>query len=754
MHYIKHYPLFLLILLIAVSVSCSKNKRNKHQLTVSSTGLSVSVNPKTGGYAIHADKFNWTFKGSVGHQLSHVTTTSGRDSVGSYKAIQFNWKADNKYQGTIRQYDNKPILVFLLTTPNKAAHIKANFPSFTTFPGSMHHYSFGDNAFAPHEFKLVNTSTPWVFFNGQDQAFILSPASDFIVSKMKGGGGTITSGLNPQLKDLPAHFTHKSILVLGNHIHSAWARWGKALRSMYGRKRPGNESDPVLKYYGYWTDNGAYYYYNYDKSKGYPGTLRAVKKQWQQEGIPMGYMQLDSWWYYKSKYGPSSSKNVKYLETNKKHTFSVKGSWNNSGGMLTYRPDKTIFPRGFKTFHKKIQLPLMVHNRWIDPRSPYHKKYKITGYAATGSEFWNDIADYIKSVGVVDYEQDWLNVIYNHTPKMASNLSVGNAFTDNMAGAMKNKGIDMQYCMAMPRFFMQGVKYNNLTTARTSDDRFEPIKWGDFIYTSQLAYAMGIWPWSDVIMSRETGNMIVSVLSGGAVGTGDKLGEEDKTNILKAARTDGVLVKPDAALLPMDSDYINEANHVHRPMLAYTYTKQNNIRTNYVFVFAPESSALSQYSFTPSDADLGMKGEVVVYDPLTDTVKKMNADSTFTSSLSNGSITKKMKKTGDTKGGKYRYSYYIVAPVTPIGIAFLGDEGKIAATGRQRISTLKASSKQLTVQVEFAKGKSSVHLQGYYEKTFTVDNGKLKLHPKQNLFTLTVKNSQHSNHVTIHFTSK
>jgi hypothetical protein len=752
MHHTKTYTFLLLLLFI--SVSCSK-KNNQHQLSVSSSGISVSVNPENGSYTIHAKKLNWTLRGSVGKSLSDVKTSSGKDSIGSYKMIQFKWKADNNYVGTIRRYDDKPVVLFSLTTPHKADSIKANFPSFTSFPSQMHHYSFGNNAFAPHKFNLVNTSSPWLFFNNQDEAFILSPASDFIVSKMKGGQQKIASGLNAKLTNLPAHFTHKSILVLGRHIHSAWAQWGKALRSLYGRKRPDSESDPFLKYYGYWTDNGAYYYYHYDKSKGYPGTLLAVKKQWQKEGIPIGYMQLDSWWYYKSKYGPNSSENTQYLESTKPRTFQVKGSWNNSGGMITYRPDKAIFPHGFKAFHQKIQLPFLVHNRWIDPRSPYHKNYKITGYAATGPKFWNAIANYIKSVDVLGYEQDWLNVIYNHTPKMASDLSVGNAFTGNMAKAMKKKGIDMQYCMAMPRFFMQGVKYNNLTTARTSDDRFEPVKWGDFIYTSQLAYAMGIWPWSDVFMSRETGNMIVSVLSAGAVGTGDKLGEEDKANILKAARTDGVLVKPDAALLPMDSDYINEANHVHRPMLAYTYTKQNNIRTNYVFVFAPKGSTPNQYSFTPSNADLGMKGEVAVYNPLSGTVKKMNADSTFTGSLSNdGTITKKMKKTGDTKGGSYRYTYYMIAPVTPIGIGFLGDESKIAATGRQRISTLKAGSRQLTAQVEFAKGESSVHLQGYYEKPFTVDNGQLKLHSDKHMFVLTVTAPHHSDHVTIHFTPK
>jgi hypothetical protein len=63
----------------------------------------------------------------------------------------------------------------------------------------MHHYSFKNDVFSPPEFnKLTQTSTPWLFFNNQDEAYVLSPASDFIVSKMSGDGQhMIASGLNP-----------------------------------------------------------------------------------------------------------------------------------------------------------------------------------------------------------------------------------------------------------------------------------------------------------------------------------------------------------------------------------------------------------------------------------------------------------------------------------------------------------------------------------------------------------------------------
>ncbi|NOX86379.1 MAG: hypothetical protein GXO86_10530 [Chlorobi bacterium] len=733
---------FFLILLIFFSYSC----RRKQQLLSAESGISVSVNQKTGGYAIQSKSTDWTFKGSIGKQLSNVKTSNGQDSIGSYRQISFQWKSDNHYVGSIRRYNDKPIVVFSLTTPNKVDQIKTIFPSFHTFPKSMYHYSFGDKAASPPKFRLTQTSTPWLFFNQQKQAYIISPASDFMVSKMTGDGDTvINSGLNSQLKNLPVNFTHKTILVMGDGIQKTWAVWGNALMKMYGKKRSGNESDPILKYYGYWTDNGAAYYYNYIRSKGYGGTLRAVRKQYKKEGITMGYMQLDSWWYEKSIYNISG----KPTAGHKNRNFPAKGEWNRYGGLLTYRADRYVFPHGLKSFHQSVGVPLVVHNRYIALRSPYRNEYKITGYAAVDPRFWNDIASFIKSAGVVVYEQDWLNVIYNHTPRMASKLSVGNAFTDNMAKAFKTQGIDMQYCMATPRYFMQGVKYNNLTTIRVSGDRLEPTKWRHFIYTSQLGYNLGIWPWSDVFMSHETGNMIISVLSAGAVGTGDALGKEYKTNIMRAGRKDGVLVKPDAALLPMDIDYINDARHADKPMLAFTYTKQNNIRTNYVFAFAPNNSKDKLISFQLST--LGMKGKVVVYDPLSGAMKEMNANDTFTDIMSD--TTNIIEKTSTTGGSiSYRYTYYIIAPITSVGVSFLGDEGKIVATGRQRIPELSFSQNKLQVQVVFAKGESSVKLHGYYDKPFRTDKGILRLDPENKMFTLIVSVPEKNMKVTVNFT--
>ena len=48
---------------------------------------------------------------------------------------------------------------------------------------------------------------------------------------------------------------------------------------------------------GYWSDNGATYYYKFDASLGYEGTLLAIRDEFFKKGVPLGYLQLDSWFY-------------------------------------------------------------------------------------------------------------------------------------------------------------------------------------------------------------------------------------------------------------------------------------------------------------------------------------------------------------------------------------------------------------------------------------------------------------------------
>lgn len=713
--------LFFIIFIFAISGVSARTKKP----------VSVRVNAKTGNYQIISNTTPFTFSGTIGKPLQDLQTTSGADSIGSFHSISFTWKSDNSYKGIIRWYDDKPVILFSLITPGGAAKSPEAFPHFTKIPASLMQFSYHDNVFAAPEFKLNQTSTPWLLFNKKMDAVIISPASDFIVAKLTGDGKTdISSRLNPEIRNLPAGFSHTTLMVFDKGIRTAWDLWGQSLRTIYHRIRPANDVDTILKYYGYWTDNGAYYYYNYDTSKGYAQTLLDLKKHYDQKNIPLGYMQLDSWWYEKSVVSPDGKSNADH-----KNPHLPSGPWNRYGGLMEYRADPYLFPDGLANFQKKLGLPMVTHNRWIDPSSPYHKMYKISGYAGVGEGYWEDVMSYIKSCGVFCYEQDWLNEIYSKSPEMASDITVGNAFSDQMAKVASRYGIDLQYCMAMPRNFLQGIKYNNLTTIRTSDDRFEKRKWMHFIFTSQFAYEMGIWPWCDVYKSPEKGNMILADLSAGPVGTGDAIGEENQSNINLACRTDGVIVKPDVPLLPMDQDYLSLADNLQQPLLGYTYTKHGNITTDYVFAFTPENSKTQAVNFKP--LDLGMKGEVVIYNPLNDQLKKADAKNEFSDKIANGD-----------------YAYYIVAPVGKCGIAFLGDTDKITSTGKQRIQQLTDNDKSMKVGVLFAKGESPITLRGYSEKEVTSDNGKVTWDGTTHIFTVTVFGPSSGNEVLLDLREK
>ena len=586
----KTFSVKIVFIAFLISISTAKSQ--------SSSGVSVEVNKETGEYVINSKPMQWSFKGSVDSKLTDLNTVQGSDELGVFNEISFKWSPNITYKGTIKWYEEDPIILFTITLLENLNSKPEAFPSFTQFPSDLNKFSYKNKTFAPPQFQLNETSTPWLFFDEQLNSFIISPASDFIVSKMTGDGeNVLNSGLNEEIENLPKNFSHSSILVLSKSIKGAWNQWGKALRSIYKRNIPANDSDPMLKYFGYWTDNGADYYYNYDTTIGYSQTLLALRKRYEDEGIPLGYMQLDSWWYEKSIYDPNGKP-----DANHKNPKLPYGKWNRYGGLMNYTADSFLFPKGMKDFQQELNLPLITHNRWIDPKSYYHNNYKISGYAAVDPNYWQHIMNYINDAGVVCYEQDWLNYIYDKSPAMIHNINIGNKFTDGMAAACLKNRMTMQYCMAMPRFFLQGLKYNNLTTIRTSGDRFEPQKWKHFIYTSQLAYECGMYPWCDVFKSNEEGNMILSVLSAGPVGTGDAITKENKSNIMKACRTDGVLVKPDIPILPVDEDYVNDFKGNNLPMLSYTYTKHGNIKTGYIFAFTNDSTSNRNINFNPSDS--------------------------------------------------------------------------------------------------------------------------------------------------------
>jgi hypothetical protein len=656
-------------------------------------------------------KADWTF--GCAWEGTCDPCVDGSDAIGKYVQTTIHLQSQGvPLTERIRRYQDRPVSLFSVTYEAAALKPVVAFPDFDHLPKNFHVMSFRNSVFAPPAFEATDSGSPWLIFDDTGNTFIISPASHFLIQTIGGDARLhIVSQLRDTVTNIPAGFTQGTLVASGNGINRTWNEWGRALTDWEGVSRPANDADIGLKYLGYWTDNGTYYYYNYDRNLGYGGTLLALAKHFRDEQIPVRYLQLDSWWYYKTFTGPDG-------KTGKAKSAKLpQGEWNRYGGLLEYRAHPAVFPDGLEAFQRELGLPLITHNRWIDPTSPYRLKYHVSGYAAVDPAFWREIIGYIAGAGAVTYEQDWLSEIYQHSPDLAASISAGDDFSDGMASASATDGMTMQYCMALPSFFLQGSRYPNLTTIRCSDDRMVRARWHNFLYTSRLASALGIWPWTDPYQSSETGNILLSDLSAGMVGFGDPMGKEDQTNIFRAVRKDGVIVKPDVPIVPVDSAYIAEANGERRALVASTYTDHDGVKTEYVLAFripgppkkrknspsedlkAPERIAPAtqgditdaQFSLT----DIGVDGPAYLYDFFANEVRRVDSGGNFDSPL-----------------GKDGFSYFVIAQPGISGIAFFGDAGKFVSNGRQRIASIRETPGKLTAEVVFAQGETNVRLHG------------------------------------------
>jgi hypothetical protein len=632
------------------------------------TGVAVTVT-SDGTYTIHFADPAWTFSGSVSGGAANIHTTAGRDAAGAFQEIGFDEHAKPGRHFAIRTWSGRPGVLFTQVEMSPCANPPA-FPRFSTFPALPYNVSFS-GTWAHAHFDLSGREGPWAFFNAAAETAVLSPAANFMVAKLGvAADGAVTSGIDAAIDTLPEGLSHSTLLVAARGVNRAFDTWGRILTDIHGKVRPANDADASLKYLGYWTDNGAAYYYNFDATKGYEGTLLAVRDELARNGLPLGYLQLDSWWYRKGETGDWNPK---------------PDQW--QFGIHTYEASPQVFPDGLAAFHDRAGLPLVTHARWIDAKSPYRAKYAISNNVATDPHYWSDIAKYLKASGVATYEQDWLD------SKATADFTLADqdAFMDNMAAALAANGITMQYCMPTPRHVLQGSKYANLTSMRMSDDRFERKHWAPVLYASRLASSIGVWPWVDVFASDEEANLMIATLSAGVVGASDALGAANVRNLRRAARADGVLVKPDAPLLPTDATYVAEAQSGPGPMVATTYTDQPSGRAVYVFAFRRGDATTA----TLAPSETGLTGSVFAYDVRRHTGAVVDAAAPLTLDLSQD------------------WTNVVLVPVSRSGIAVVGDAGKFVPRGRARIAAVTERTDAVDVQVLFAAGESSVTLTGY-----------------------------------------
>jgi hypothetical protein len=184
---------------------------------------------------------------------------------------------------------------------------------------------------------------------------------------------------------------------------------------------------------------------------------------------------------------------------------------------------------------------------------------------------------------------------------------------------------------------------------------------------------------------------LLSTLSASIVGVGDALGEFDRANLNRVTRADGVIVKPDDAIAPLDATYIEQANDRQLPIIATAYTRHRRSITSYVFAFGQPAEQRTA-RFLPST--LGHKGPVYAY----------NYFDRYGMYLQPGEAVEFVVPDDG--------AYWIVVPVGPSGVGFLGDSGKFVSNGRNRVARILDTG-ALTARIVFSVRESRLRLYGF-----------------------------------------
>jgi len=595
--------------------------------------------------------------------------------------------------------------------------------------------NFKVETFATPMSRPVPTTGPVVMFSRQLETLILSPLDNFMSAMQAPISGEWRCGFGGLIEKIPAGTQSQFLVVSGRGINDTFLKWGGLIQKWHGHKTADPYADVAMSKVGYWTDNGSYYYYRTEPGKTYSQTLLAVKADAEEQGIPYGYFQLDSWWYPKAEIKLRSS--------------------HNRGGFLLWEPVPEFFPEGLAEFQRQLGLPLVAHNRYCSDQSPYCQKYgcvyskgdKREGAYPLEPAFWDEIMNSAKKYGITVYEQDWLYTHMDMIPWMRSGLHNAESWYDTMAHAAEKRGLTMQLCMASPEFFMQNLKHPNETHARTSHDYKGGLPkaffWPPFHKVGLFAYAVGLWPFKDNFQStagqRPSYNILpeanpveealVSALSGGPVGPSDKIGASDASLILRTCRMDGLLLKPDRPATPIDIMFLyNKSNIVggKRPWVVTSESRHEFGKTTYLAAFNLWPAQMYEPFVTFAEA--GISGKHLIYNYMTGKYR-------IASDKINFGIMPPEKA-----------FYYVLCPMLPNGMAVIGETGKFITLSRKRFPSVKLEQDALALSIEGVPGeelKLKIYCPRAPKVVFPADQSVRVSSASQNLyeFALTLSSS-------------
>lgn len=397
------------------------------------------------------------------------------------------------------------------------------------------------------------------------ECLLLAPLGAFHEQVCVAGDGELRWGFSGDLDRADEGFEVSVGVFWGGGPRELLNVWGDEVRRRGGVVAKGRYADVSTGKLSYWTDNGAAYWYRKEERLDVPTTLEKTVSGISAAGVTLGSVELDSWFY-------RHEVTRKVLEVGYLNVVPPTGMmrWEARGDVLG--------TGGLSSVRERVGgLPLILHSRHISSKSDYvgekglgewwvDKDRAHPADPALFQKWMQQAADW----GATAYEQDWLVEIWQGVRQLREAPGRIAKWQRMLNDAAMERNISLIWCMATPADFAQAASLQQIVAVRTCDDyRYakDPSDlWRWHLTVSCIARALGLWPFKDVFMSSSNVNgtvdingdanceleALLSALSAGPVGLGDRLGRTDRNIVRRTCRSDGVLIKPDLPLTALD----------------------------------------------------------------------------------------------------------------------------------------------------------------------------------------------------------
>ncbi len=565
------------------------------------------------------------------------------------------------------------------------------FPCFDNNSYNKRILTYRDAQFLPAQRDFDYVTAPVCLFDDLKNVVVISALDHFITNGIRkdhtiSNDIQIQCGVNGHVTKIPPNHTHTYIMLFHNGINQSMKYWGKLLTTYHNSPKKERYSDIVCNSLGYFTDNGAHYYYNTIEGQKYDYTLFEVKKHADQLGIPYQYYQLDSWWYKKS---------LQKWKRDIQGYFGRIFGGGLFGGTMEWTPDPDALDMSLEELYQHLgKKPFIAHNRWFSNKTPYKDQFEFdiiqNRAMSVDPAFWDHIMAYCKSNHIEVYEQDWLSTHMEKMPRLHTEIGYAETWLKNMAKAAQNHDVAIQYCMATPAMIMNSIHLKAVTNCRSAED-YNP-RWPHrydvppFFQSSVLAAAVGLNVIKDTFHSTTSSRLggekfpelmvITAALGGGPICPGDAIGKMNEDMLKATCRSDGKLYKPSYPMTPADITFIKNSTY----FIGTTFTQIGDQKWFYTLTmnFWPRRVKNPEYMLS----DIGIEGFYIEYDWFTNEIRQVSANSQFQEHLQ-----------------EEQYRFKIYAPLIQDTYAILGDMQKIIMLNDCEFMNIESESQKCSLTV-------------------------------------------------------